>query len=183
MVETIMKRDGRTVEFKQEKIAEAVERAFQACGAMQDRAAAEDIAQRVVDKLESGAIEGAPTVEGVQDLVEETLIESGFVQTAKSYILYRAERSRSRDVNSRLIQTLKDITFSKASDSDMKRENANIDADTAMGTMLKYGSESAKQSTRCASSIRSSREHIVRATSTSTTWTSTPSPPRAAKSS
>ena len=73
MVETIMKRDGRTVEFKQEKIAEAVERAFQACGAMQDRAAAEDIAQRVVDKLESGAIEGAPTVEGVQDLVEETL--------------------------------------------------------------------------------------------------------------
>ena len=37
MVETIMKRDGRTVEFKQEKIAEAVERAFQACGAMQDR--------------------------------------------------------------------------------------------------------------------------------------------------
>ena len=99
MVETIMKRDGRTVEFKQEKIAEAVERAFQACGAMQDRAAAEDIAQRVVDKLESGAIEGAPTVEGVQDLVEETLIESGFVQTAKSYILYRAERSRSRDVN------------------------------------------------------------------------------------
>ena len=145
MVETIMKRDGRTVEFKQEKIAEAVERAFQACGAMQDRAAAEDIAQRVVDTLESGAIEGAPTVEGVQDLVEETLIESGFVQTAKSYILYRAERSRSRDVNSRLIQTLKDITFSKASDSDMKRENANIDADTAMGTMLKYGSESAKQ--------------------------------------
>ena len=145
MVETIMKRDGRTVEFKQEKIAEAVERAFQACGAMQDRAAAEDIAQRVVDKLESGAIEGAPTVEGVQDLVEETLIESGFVQTAKSYILYRAERSRSRDVNSRLIQTLKDITFSKASDSDMKRENANIDADTAMGTMLKYGSEGAKQ--------------------------------------
>ena len=145
MVETIMKRDGRTVEFKQEKIAEAVERAFQACGAMQDRAAAEDIAQRVVDKLESGAIEGAPTVEGVQDLVEETLIESGFVQTAKSYILYRAERSRARDVNSRLIQTLKDITFSKASDSDMKRENANIDADTAMGTMLKYGSESAKQ--------------------------------------
>ncbi|MFR0867809.1 MAG: ATP cone domain-containing protein [Adlercreutzia sp.] len=94
----------------------------------------------------------------MQDLVEETLIESGFVQTAKSYILYRAERSRSRDVNSRLIQTLKDITFSKASDSDMKRENANIDADTAMGTMLKYGSSRPSSSTRCASSIRSSRE-------------------------
>ena len=112
---------------------------------MQDRSVADGIAQAVVDKLEAGAIEGVPTVEGVQDLVEETLIEDGFVQTAKSYILYRAERNRARDVNSRLIQTLKDITFSKASDSDMKRENANIDADTAMGTMLKYGSESAKQ--------------------------------------
>ena len=145
MVTTIIKRDGRTAEFNQEKIAEAVEKAFQACGAMQDRAAAEGIAQQVVQKLDDGAIEGIPTVEGVQDLVEETLIESGFVQTAKAYILYRAERSRARDVNSRLIQTLKDITFSKASDSDMKRENANIDADTAMGTMLKYGSESAKQ--------------------------------------
>lgn len=145
MVSTIIKRDGRTAEFNQEKIAEAVEKAFQACGAMQDRIAAEDIAQKVVEKLEAGAIEGIPTVEGVQDIVEETLIESGFVQTAKAYILYRAERSRTRDVNSRLIQTLRDITFSKASESDMKRENANIDADTAMGTMLKYGSESAKQ--------------------------------------
>ena len=145
MVRTIIKRDGRTAEFHQEKIASAVEKAFAACAAMQDRAVADEIAAKVVAKIDEGAIEGTPTVEGVQDLVEETLIESGFVQTAKSYILYRAERNRVRDVNSRLIQTLKDITFSKASDSDMKRENANIDADTAMGTMLKYGSESAKQ--------------------------------------
>ena len=144
-MKTIIKRDGRTAEFHPQKIADAVEKSFQACAAMQDRATAEQIAATVVEKLESGAIEGTPTVEGVQDLVEETLIESGFVQTAKAYILYRAERSRVRDVNSRLIQTLKDITFSKAADSDMKRENANIDADTAMGTMLKYGSESAKQ--------------------------------------
>ena len=145
MVNAIVKRDGRTAEFKSEKIVDAIEKAFQASGAMQNRSVAEDICSKVIEKLESGAIEGAPTVEGIQDLVEETLIENGFVQTAKAYILYRAERSRVRDVNSRLVQTLKDITFSKASESDMKRENANIDADTAMGTMLKYGSESAKQ--------------------------------------
>ena len=114
MVKTIIKRDGRTAEFHPEKIADAVEKSFQACAAMQGRDTAEKIAATVVEKLESGAIEGTPTVEGVQDLVEETLIESGFVQTAKAYILYRAERSRVRDVNSRLIQTLKDITFSKA---------------------------------------------------------------------
>ena len=145
MVKTIIKRDGRTAEFHAEKIADAVEKSFQACAAMQDRAVADEIAAKVVKKLDEGAIEGTPTVAGVQDLVEETLIESGFVQTAKAYILYRAERNRVRDVNSRLIQTLNDISFSKAADSDMKRENANIDADTAMGTMLKYGSESAKQ--------------------------------------
>ncbi len=145
MPQSIVKRDGRTAEFHEEKIASAIEKAFQACAAMQDRDVADDIARQVVQKLDDGAIEGTPTVEGVQDIVEETLIESGFVQTAKAYILYRAERNRVRDVNSRLIQTLKDITFSKASDSDLKRENANINADTAMGTMLKYGSESAKQ--------------------------------------
>ena len=145
MPQAIIKRDGRKTEFHEEKIAAAIEKAFQACAAMQDRGTADQIAHQVAQKIDSGAIEGTPTVEGVQDLVEETLIESGFVQTAKSYILYRAERNRVRDVNSRLIQTLKDITFSKAADSDLKRENANINADTAMGTMLKYGSESAKQ--------------------------------------
>lgn len=145
MITSIIKRDGRETVFDQTKIVDAIEKAFQASGAMQDRSVAESITESVMAKLENGAIEGTPTVEGVQDLVEEALIEANFSQTAKAYILYRAERNRVRDVNSRLVQTLKDITFSKASDSDMKRENANIDADTAMGTMLKYGSESAKQ--------------------------------------
>ncbi|MEG0845341.1 MAG: anaerobic ribonucleoside triphosphate reductase [Raoultibacter sp.] len=144
MLTTIVKRDGRTAEFNDTKIIDAVQKAFQASGAMQDRSVAAEITASVVAKIEGGAIEGTPTVEGIQDLVEEALIEAGFVRTAKTYILYRADRSRVRDVNSRLIQTLKDITFSDASESDMKRENANIDADTAMGTMLKYGSESAK---------------------------------------
>ena len=113
---------------------------------MQDRTAAEDIARKVVEKLESGAIEGVPTVEGVQDLVEETLIESGFVQTAKSYILYRAERSRAREMNTPPdADATRTSRSPRRSDSDIKRENANIDGDTAMGTMLKYGSEGAKQ--------------------------------------
>ncbi|NTU89367.1 MAG: anaerobic ribonucleoside triphosphate reductase [Actinobacteria bacterium] len=145
MVVSIIKRDGRAVPFELEKITDAIEKAFLASGAMQDRSVAEDLANQVLRQVQEGAIEGEPTVEGIQDLVEECLIKSGFVQTSKSYILYRAERNRAREVNTRLIQTLKDITFSKASDSDIKRENANIDADTAMGTMLKYGSESAKQ--------------------------------------
>ena len=147
MITEIKKRDGRSAAFEEEKITDAIRKAFVASSAMQGIDTAREIADKVVEKLDAQqTTTGAtPTVEGIQDVVEETLQEEGFTQTAKAYILYRAERSRVRDANSRLIQTLKDITFSKASDSDMKRENANIDADTAMGTMLKYGSESAKQ--------------------------------------
>ncbi len=57
-------------------------------------------------------------------------------------------------MNTRLMKIYEDITFSSAKDSDIKRENANIDGDTAMGTMLKYGSEGPSSSMRCLSSIR-----------------------------
>ena len=86
-----------------------------------------------------------PEVEHIQDIVERVLMDNGYVQTAKAYILYRSERSRAREMNTRLMKIYEDITFSSAKDSDIKRENANIDGDTAMGTMLKYGSEGSKQ--------------------------------------
>jgi ribonucleoside-triphosphate reductase len=145
MVASIVKRDGRAVEFEEAKIADAIEKAFVASGSLKDRAVADKLALQVVKKIEEGAIEGAPTVESIQDLVEEVLAENGFVQIARSYIKYRAERTRSREMNTKLMQTIDKITHSDAKDFDVARENANIDADTAMGTMLKYGSETAKQ--------------------------------------
>jgi ribonucleoside-triphosphate reductase len=72
-------------------------------------------------------------------------MDNGYVSTAKSYILYRADRTKVREMNTRLMHTYEEITFADAKDSDVKRENANIDGDTAMGVMLKYGSEGAKQ--------------------------------------
>src|SRR5699024_10489924 len=66
-------------------------------------------------------------------------------KTAKAYIIYRAERTRVREMDTRLMKVYEDLTFKEAKDSDIKRENANLDGDTAMGTMLKYGSEGAKQ--------------------------------------
>ena len=72
-------------------------------------------------------------------------IAKAFEATYKAYILYRNERSRAREMNTRLMKVYEDITFSDAVDSDVKRENANINGDTAMGAMLKYGSEGAKQ--------------------------------------
>ncbi len=85
-----------------------------------------------------------PHVEEIQDLVERVLIDEGFIGTAKSYILYRAQRSRVRDMRNRLMEIYGDLTFREAQDNDLKRENANIDGDTSMGTMLRYGSEGAK---------------------------------------
>ena len=145
MVTSILKRDGRAVDFETDKIADAIEKAFGASGSLKDRSVVDGLALQVVKKIEDGAIEGTPTVEGVQDLVEEVLAENGFVQVARSYIKYRAERTRAREMNTQLMITIDKITHSDAKDFDVARENANIDADTAMGTMLKYGSETAKQ--------------------------------------
>ena len=144
MIQYIRKRDGRMDQFDVNKIAGAIYKAFQATEAKYDLDTALQVAQIVEEKLEARHTE-LPTVELVQDTVEETLIERGYVRIAKAYILYRAERTRSRDRKSRLMRTLEEITFQDAKDSDLKRENANINADAPMGTMLKYGAEAAKQ--------------------------------------
>jgi ribonucleoside-triphosphate reductase len=141
----IIKRDGRAVPFDISKISDAIEKAFVAQGALKDSSVYEGLANQVLDKIKAGAIEGEPTVEGVQDLVEEVLGENGFVRIAKAYILYRANRTRERVMSTKLMKEIDEITHNDAKDSDLLRENANIDGDTAMGTMLKYGSATSKQ--------------------------------------
>ncbi len=145
MLDTIIKRDGREMPFDQQKITQAIMKAFSATGSAKTEKTAQDLTAHVVSVLEKSEAIGVPTVEEVQDAVERVLIENGFVRTAKSYILYRAERNRAREMNTRLMQIYEDITFTAAIDSDIKRENANINGDTAMGAMLKYGAEGAKQ--------------------------------------
>ncbi len=145
MLDTIRKRDGRTVPFETEKITAAIWKAFEASHSAKPYETAEEIAMQVVHNLRRSEDLGVPTVEDVQDMVEAVLIENGFVRTAKSFILYRAERSRIREMNTRLMRIYDDITNKDAIESDIKRENANINGDTAMGAMLKYGSEGAKQ--------------------------------------
>ncbi len=146
MITMITKRDGRLMPFDQEKIEKAILRAFAASQSQKGEESARELAAMVVHALESNEnISATPTVEEVQDTVERILIEKGFVRTAKAYILYRAERSRVREMNTRLMKTYEDIAFKDAVDSDVKRENANINGDSAMGAMLKFGSEGAKQ--------------------------------------
>ncbi len=144
MITTITKRDGRTVPFTYEKIANAIFKAAQAVGGSNYEESL-TLAYRVCDYIENVLKTTNPDVEQVQDAVEKILIETGHSQTAKRYILYRAERTRARDMNTKLMKVYEDLTFKSACEVDIKRENANIDGDTAMGTMLRYGSEGAKR--------------------------------------
>jgi anaerobic ribonucleoside-triphosphate reductase len=144
MITKIRKRDGREVPFNIEKIANAIYKAASATGG-RDYETALKLAEKVVEYLEKNLQKKAPTVEEIQDAVESILIDTGHARTAKEFILYRAERTRIREMDTRLMKVFEELTFKDAKDNDLKRENANIDGDTAMGTMLKYGSEGAKQ--------------------------------------
>lgn len=144
MITKIKKRDGREVPFNIEKIANAIFKAAQAVGG-QNYDTALKLAEEVAICLEEDHTGEIPGVEDIQDIVEKVLIEYGHAQTAKEYILYRADRTKAREMDNRLMKVYEDLTFKEAKDNDLKRENANIDGDTAMGTMLKYGSEGAKQ--------------------------------------
>lgn len=144
MITEIVKRDGRKVKFDIRKIADAIFQAAQAIGG-NDYEESTALAVQVCNYIENELHSTEPTVEQVQDVVEKILIENGHARTAKEYILYRSERTKIREMNTKLMKIYEDLTFKSAKDNDIKRENANIDGDTAMGTMLKYGSEGAKQ--------------------------------------
>lgn len=143
MIVKIKKRDGRTVTFNIEKIAQAIYKAAESVGGS-DYETALELSGKVVDMLMAKNVI-TPSVEEIQDCVEKVLIEEGHAATAKSYILYRSMRTKAREMDTRLMKVYEDLTFKSAEDSDLKRENANIDGDTAMGTMLKYGSVGAKE--------------------------------------
>ena len=144
----IRKRDGREAPFNAEKIAGAILKALAAVAEETGEAPRQDAAlaltERVVERMDVELGGRVPQVEEIQDIVENVLIDSGHGRAAKAYILYRARRSQVREMKSRLMNVYEELTFREAQDNDLKRENANIDGDTAMGTMLRYGSEGAK---------------------------------------
>ena len=79
------------------------------------------------------------TVEEIQDVVEQVLMKQGFFDVAKHYIMYRQRHAERREAQKNLMKSYKDIFFADAIDSDMKRDNANINTDASMGIMLKLG--------------------------------------------
>ena len=140
-IKQIQKRNGSLVPFHAEKIYSAIQRA---CIAAEDTMTESDLSYVTQKVCEAAMKYSIPTVEQIQDLVEQALIRYGFASTAKEYILYRAEHTKIRNSESSLMNIYKKLTYSDAASENIKRENANIDGDTAMGTMLKYGSEGSK---------------------------------------
>ncbi|OEH86897.1 anaerobic ribonucleoside-triphosphate reductase [Desulfuribacillus stibiiarsenatis] len=146
----IVKRDGRMDRYNYEKIYSAIKKAVLHVEKGNQEIAskiAAEIALEVENHLTSMRSQ-IFEVEGIQDLVEKILVEKNYYDIAKTYIIYRQKRSEVRDKASMLMQVFNDIVFTDAKDSDIKRENANVDGNTAMGTMLKIGSESSKEFAR-----------------------------------
>ena len=148
MFKRIVKRDGKIVKFDPEKITDAIAKAGLATEEFKyDRAKA--ITEKVLKRAEEKITARTPNVEQIQDIVEEVLLESSFKKTAREYIRYRQERSRRREAKSDLMMIYRTISHADASeDSDVKRSNANVDGNSAMGKMLQFGAEGSKVFTK-----------------------------------
>lgn len=138
----IRKRNGDIVAFDAAKITVAIQKANL-------ESTDKTFTKRQLDALTKSVIshisdQETPGVEYIQDAVERVLIKNNYASTAKAYILYRAAHTRIREAEVDLMDIYDELTYKNAREADLKRENANIDADTAMGTMLKYGSEGSK---------------------------------------
>ncbi|MDO4986730.1 MAG: anaerobic ribonucleoside triphosphate reductase [Candidatus Saccharibacteria bacterium] len=144
MFKKIQKRDGKIVTFNPEKITDAIAAAGAATEEFKyDRAKA--LTEKVLKVAEEEIKTRTPHVEQIQDIVERVLMESAFKRTAKEYITYRQERNRTREAKSNLMNIYRTISIADASeDSDVKRGNANVDGNSAMGKMLQFGAEGSK---------------------------------------
>lgn len=134
----IKKRDARVEDFSSSKLIKAISKCFAEVHNT-NQALVYEIANSVQNKISDNT-----AVETIQDLVEQELVKRGMYDEAKAYIIYRHDRAKARDANTQLTKIFDDINKIESSELDLKRENANIDANTSMGTMLKIGTEASK---------------------------------------
>ncbi|MDE5611692.1 MAG: anaerobic ribonucleoside triphosphate reductase [Odoribacter sp.] len=135
MIQTVLKRDGRIVGFNSEKIVAAIRKAMLHTEKGEDMELALSIADRIACKGESQM-----GVEDIQDNVEMELMKSRRKDVAQLYIAYRNQRSVARKAKTRDIF----LEIIETKSNDITRENANMNADTPAGMMMKFSSESTK---------------------------------------
>lgn len=153
MIRFIVKRDGRKVSFNEDKISNAIRKALISAHpddkstSQYEEDLVEELTRRVVSDIEKQNLE-EPSVENTQDIIEKVLIQEGMASEAKNFILYRQNRTNVRNYNTDLTKIYRDLTSKSTADMDLKRENANIDANAPMGLMLRFGSEGSKDYVR-----------------------------------
>ena len=153
MIRFIVKRDGRKVSFNEDKISNAIRKALISAHpddkstSQYEEDLVEKLTRRVVSDIEKQNLE-EPSVENTQDIIEKVLIQEGMASEAKNFILYRQNRTNVRNYNTDLTKIYRDLTSKSTADMDLKRENANIDANATMGLMLRFGSEGSKDYVR-----------------------------------
>ena len=135
MIQTVVKRDGRIVGFNEEKIATAIRKAMLHTQMGEDM----HLIRQITDRI---AFRGQPqmTVEAIQDAVEMELMKSSRKDVAQKYIAYRNQRSIARKAKTRDIF----LEIINIKSNDVTRENANMNADTPAGMMMKFASETTK---------------------------------------
>ncbi|MDR0766722.1 MAG: anaerobic ribonucleoside triphosphate reductase [Odoribacteraceae bacterium] len=135
MIQTVVKRDGRVVGFNEEKIKTAIRKAMLQTEAGEDPA----LVQQITDRVSSRG-QQQMTVEEIQDTIEMELMNSPRKEVARKYIAYRDQRSIARKAKTREIF----LEIIETKSNDVTRENANMNADTPAGMMMKFASESTK---------------------------------------
>lgn len=135
MIQTVLKRDGRIVGYNEEKIKAAIRKAMLQTELGEDEALIQKIADRI-------GVTGKPqmSVEEIQDCVEFELMKSPRKEVAKRYIAYRDKRSIARRAKTRDMF----LEIIEAKNNDITRENANMNADSPAGMMMKFASETTK---------------------------------------
>lgn len=137
MITRVIKRDGREAVFNIEKIANAIHKALDASEEVNARdpnrsrsQISLNLASQVADRIDEAG-NSRPTIEQIQDIVEQTLMENGYPETAKRYIIYRSERTRVREMKTHLMQTFHALNPLSSDDSEEARSASEV--------LLQYG--------------------------------------------
>ncbi|MBQ8473096.1 MAG: anaerobic ribonucleoside triphosphate reductase [Bacilli bacterium] len=146
----VIKRDGKRASFNEDKIGLAIKKGFDSLG---DKYTPDDsslVYKKVIEDINKDYADSKTIkIEDIQDLIEHNLRELGYVDVLESYSSYRENRAKSRSMfinrQHKLIKAIEALSLKDASEEDSKRDNANVNGDTAMGTMLQYGSTISKE--------------------------------------
>ena len=152
----VVKRNGKKVAWNGTKIAVAIKKGFDSIIENEEYKYKEEdinkVYNAVIDKIEKDyANAGKIKIETIQDLIEDELKKEGYEDVYKSFSEYRERRNVSRKVffgekkQHKFLKSIEGLGLKSAFEEDAKRENANVDGDTPMGTMLQYGSTVSKE--------------------------------------